>query len=308
MTGPVEEKQMSRPRLPPEIPVGQSAVAAAGAAQAAARLVADPPASHSVVTRILPRATCGESLPGGPAYRLFLAVPHRAAPAAGAPILYMLDGNAAFAALTPALLAAVPGLVVAGIGYDMEAAFARGPRNLDYTPAAPGVPPFPDPVQPAHLAGGAAVFLDRLCGPIRAGAEADLRIDPARRMLWGHSFGGLCTLTALLTRPEAFARYGIISPSVWWDPARIAALEAAAAFDAADPKRVYLAVGECEKHRGSPAPAAGAASGPPPLTMALAGRLAARPGLALTCAVLAGAVHIDSLAQSLPGSLALAAG
>lgn len=299
---------MPRPSLPPEIPVGQGRVAAGVAAPAGARLLAHPPASHRVVTRVLPRATCGESLPGGPAYRLFLAVPHRAPPPAGAPILYMLDGNAAFAALTPALLTSVPGLVVAGIGYDTKAAFARGPRNLDYTPAAPGVPPFPDPVQPAHLAGGAGVFLDRLCGPIRAEAEAGLRIDPARRMLWGHSFGGLCTLTALLTRPEEFACYGIISPSVWWDQACVAAQEAAARFDPAAPKRVYLAVGECEKHRGSPAPAAEAPGGPPPLTLALAERLATRPGLALTCEVLAGAVHIDSLARSLPGSLALAAG
>jgi predicted alpha/beta superfamily hydrolase len=304
MTGPVEEKQMSRPRLPPEIPVGQRPKAAL----AGARLIAHPPASHSVVTRLLPRVTCGESLPDGPAYRLFLAVPRAAAPAAGTPILYMLDGNAAFDHLTPALLASVPQLVVAGIGYDTQAQFARAPRNLDYTPAVPGTPPFPDPVQPAHLAGGAAAFLDRLCGPIRAEAEAGLRIDPARRMLWGHSFGGLCTLTALLTRPEDFARYGIISPSVWWDQALIEAQEAAARFDPAAPKRVYLAVGECEKHRGSPVPAAGARPGPPPLTMALAERLAARPGLALTCEVLAGAVHIDSLSRSLPGSLALAAG
>ena len=47
----------------------------------------------------------------GPGHRLFLAVPRGPAPERGWPVLYMLDGNAAFDFLTPEHLALAPGLV-----------------------------------------------------------------------------------------------------------------------------------------------------------------------------------------------------
>src|SRR5690606_29048646 len=48
----------------------------------------------------------------GPGHRLFLAVPRGTPPAAGWPVLYLLDGNAAFDFLTPTHLAMAPGLVL----------------------------------------------------------------------------------------------------------------------------------------------------------------------------------------------------
>ena len=54
----------------------------------------------------------------------------------------------------------------------------------------------------------------REAGVLRAAAEDGLRVDPSRRTLWGHSFGGLFTLYALLARPGSFARYAAISPSI----------------------------------------------------------------------------------------------
>ena len=96
-----------------------------------------------------------------------------------------------------------------------EAELARERRTLDFTaPDGPGDGLRPDPVHPGRTAGGAAIFHDRLTGPIRAAAEAGLPVDPARRTLWGHSFGGLFTLYALLARPGGFARYAAISPSI----------------------------------------------------------------------------------------------
>ena len=38
-----------------------------------------------------------------------------------------------------------------------------------------------------------------------------------RSILFGHSLGGLFVAYALLTRPDAFATYLAISPSLWWD-------------------------------------------------------------------------------------------
>jgi iron(III)-enterobactin esterase len=38
--------------------------------------------------------------------------------------------------------------------------------------------------------------------------------------LWGHSYGGLLVLHALLTRPGEFAHYAAASPSLWWTDIR----------------------------------------------------------------------------------------
>ena len=84
----------------------------------------------------------------------------------------MLDGNAAFDFLTPGDLAMAPGLAIVGIGYDTDRQFARERRTLDFTaPDGLGDGLRPDHVHPGRMAGGAAIFHDRLIGPLRAAAE-----------------------------------------------------------------------------------------------------------------------------------------
>ncbi len=245
-------------------------------------------------------------VPIGPGYRLFLAVPHGPAPAGGWPVLYMLDGNAAFDFLTPQDLAQAPGLVIVGIGYDTDRQFARELRTLDFTaPDGPGDGLRPDPVHPGRTAGGAAIFHDRLTGPLRAAAEQGLAIDPARRTLWGHSFGGLFTLYALLARPWGFARHAAISPSIWWDEPLIRRI-AQAATSAAAPARMPLlvALGDREKRSGSDGPPP---DGPAPATLDFVAGLAAHPGHRAQLHVLPGHVHIQTLAGSFPLVLPFAA-
>lgn len=281
----------SAPPLPPH-----------GGRDATLAILDTPPESHDVETFVLP----GDAARAGmPATRIFLARPRAAPPARGFPLLTMLDGNAAFDFLTPALLEAVPGLAVAGVGYDTDKQFARAPRVLDYSPPeAPGAGPRPDPHHPGRMAGGAEAFLDHLTGPVRAAIAARVATDPARGTLWGHSFGGLCTLYAMTARTGAFARYAIISPSVWWDAALAGRLVDGARFDPARPTCAYLALGDREKRTGSDGPPP---DGPAPATMALAARLGARPGLDLRVEVYPGAVHIATLPASFPATLALAA-
>lgn len=240
----------------------------------------------------------------GPGHRLFLAVPRGVAPAAGWPILYMLDGNAAFDHLTPAHLALVPGLAICGVGYDTDRRFSRDQRILDLTPPLePGAALRPDPAHPGRMAGGAEAFLDRLLGPLRAAAEAGLPIDPARRTLWGHSFGGLFTVFAMLTRPAAFARYAAISPSVWWAPELMGRIAATSTAPATTP--LLLALGDAEKRSGSTGPAP---DGPAPTTMALLEGLRAQPGITAQLHVLPGHVHIATLPGSFPLALPFALG
>ncbi|MDH2328432.1 alpha/beta hydrolase-fold protein [Cereibacter sp. SYSU M97828] len=230
-----------------------------------------------------------------PGHRLFIAVPRGRAPQAGWPVLYMLDGNAAFDFLTPEHLAMAAGLVLVGVGYDTDRQFARERRTFDFTP-----PDGPDGVRPDHvhegrMAGGAGRFLDQLTGPLRAEAERGLPVDPARRALWGHSFGGLFTLFAYLTQPKAFARFAAISPSVWWDEGLMQSIARSARADAP----LLLALSDAEKRSGADGPPP---DGPAPATMALAALL--RPDLH----ILPGLRHIDTLAASFPLALRFAQG
>ncbi|WP_323009255.1 alpha/beta hydrolase [Paracoccus sp. (in: a-proteobacteria)] len=238
----------------------------------------------------------------GPGYRLFLAVPKAPAPEQGWPVLYMLDGNAAFDFLTPEHLALVPGLMIVGIGYDIDRQFARELRTQDFTaPDGPGDGLRPDHVHEGRVAGGAAIFHDRLTGPLRAAAEAGLPANPARRTLWGHSFGGLFTLYALLARPAGFARYAAISPSIWWDEAlirRVAQDAAAASLP------LLVALGDREKRSGSDGPPP---DGPAPATMQFVADLADHPGHQAQVHVLKGHIHIQTLAGSFPLVLPFAA-
>ncbi len=244
----------------------------------------------------------------GPGHRLYLAVPKGRAPEAGWPVLYLLDGNAAFDFLTEEHLALVPGLMLVGVGYDTDRQFSRERRTLDFTApdqAAPGADQDgirPDHVHEGRMAGGAGLFLDRLTGPLRAAAEAGLPVDPARRTLWGHSFGGLFTLYAALSRPGAFSRYAAISPSIWWDEALIRRIAAAAAPHSAAPA-LMMALGDKEKRTGASGPAP---DGPAPATMDFVQGLAAHPGFRPEIHVLPDHVHIQTIAGSLPLALPFA--
>lgn len=262
-------------------------------------LTADPPSHRIDVLRVAV----------GPGHRLFRAVPKGDAPPEGWPVLYLLDGNAAFDFLTAEHLAMVPGLVLVGVGYDTDRQFARERRTLDFTapdPAAPGADAEglrPDPVHEGRIAGGAGQFLDRLTGPLRAAAEQGLEIDPARRTLWGHSFGGLFTLYALLAQPGAFARYAAISPSIWWDEPLIRRIAAGAAVPEIRPL-LMMALGDKEKRSGAGGPPP---DGPAPATMDFVAGLRDHPGLDPQIHVLRDHIHIQTIAGSLPLALPFAA-
>lgn len=233
----------------------------------------------------------------GPGHRLFIASPRQPAPAQGWPVVYLLDGNAAFDFLTQDHLDLAQGLVLVGVGYDTDRQFARERRTLDFTaPDGPGDGIRPDPVHPGRMAGGAAQFLDRLTGPIRQAVEQDLTIDPARRTLWGHSFGGLFALYTLLSNPNCFARFAAISPSIWWDERLIRRIAENAA-KMITPPPLLVALGDREKRSGSEGPPP---DGPAPATMNFLADLQRHPGLNSEIHVLPGFIHIETLAGSFP--------
>ncbi|MFT4192745.1 MAG: alpha/beta hydrolase-fold protein, partial [Comamonas sp.] len=153
-------------------------------------------------------------------YVMRIATPVRAAPPTGHPLIALLDGNAAFAALRPEHLAARDAAgdppVIVSLGYDTPLGFDVQARAFDYTPPldAPGVT-LAEQAR-GRIGGGAELFLDLLAGEILPEVHRRAPIDVRRTTLWGHSFGGLLALHTLFTRTALFTRYAVADPSMWW--------------------------------------------------------------------------------------------
>ena len=190
----------------------------------------------------------------GEHYQVMIAWPEGEPPAAGWPVLYMLDGedNFAIAALTARRLGRAGGR--SGVEPGIVVGIAAGPlprRVRDYTPATPGwaIPAG----QPAHglATGGAEAFLDLLERRVMPLVhDGRLRVDRTRETLAGHSFGGLLALHAALTRPALFDRVAAVSPSLWFGNGLIAR----EATSAPATTRILIAEGEGPPDtRGSPA-------------------------------------------------------
>src|SRR5207245_10620907 len=81
--------------------------------------------------------------------------------------------------------------------------------------------------------------------------QSTYRVDADDAAFFGHSQGGLFATYVLLTEPNTFRRYGIGSPSLWWDDNTMFDYEAQYA-DAHDdlPAKVFFSVGEHEDFDG----------------------------------------------------------
>ncbi|WP_292224604.1 alpha/beta hydrolase-fold protein [Brevundimonas sp.] len=158
------------------------------------------------------------SADGARVYRVQIGVPRKAAGAAGYPVAYLLDGDAAMARIDEALLgqlnAGDPPVIVT-VGYQGDRQFDVLARAYDYTPPAPDGAYVVDAA--GRPGGGADAFLTLLHDQIAPLVAAHVRIDAERSLLWGHSYGGLCVLHAALTRPDAYGRFVSVSPSLWWN-------------------------------------------------------------------------------------------
>lgn len=253
----------------------------------------------------------------GRTWRVWLQRPAGPAPAGGHPVLYVLDGNAAFA--LAAQLARndaqrPPGLrpdaaIVVGVGHPGDAAFHPAERQRDYTPPPPGG-------RATAQAGGADLMLDFIARELQPRIAQAFPVDARRQTLAGHSFGGLCVLHALFTRPAQFTRYAATSPSVWWNQGQV--LQAAAQFMQAHahaPRpfhaHLQLRVGSFEHAQAAATPERAAVQAERRLlerTEALAQRLAALawPELRVEMAVLPGLDHGGAMAPGLIDALALA--
>jgi uncharacterized protein len=184
-------------------------------------------------------------------YRVQVSVPAAPSPKDGYPVLYVLDGNAWFGPaveiarmreyekLTPTI---VVGIATAG------RSFFDVSRSYDFTPAGSvdrdfeGVP-----------LGGADEFLAFIDGTVKPWVGAHYHLDPHRRILFGHSLGGLFVLHALFKSPRSFDVYLAASPDIGFGDEVV--LKEAPAFKSDLRRtlpRVLVTVGSLES---SPSPA-----------------------------------------------------
>jgi predicted alpha/beta superfamily hydrolase len=159
-------------------------------------------------------------------WRITLYVPPGEAPAAGWPVLYLLDGNAVTATAIEIERAQAPypdatgiasRFAVVGIGYPGAEAYDGLRRSWDYTPPPGRSYPPHTAGGPVIRTGGADAFLDFVVTVLRPAIARRCRVDPARQALFGHSFGGLFVLYALARRPDAFSHWIAASPSIYWE-------------------------------------------------------------------------------------------
>lgn len=152
-------------------------------------------------------------------YWVQVGIPKRPAPAKGYPAIYMLDGNAAMAAITEADLAELDALsppVLVAVGHDTHARNDVIARAYDYTPPVSRDGGEIAPIVRGRPGGGAEIFAELIETAIKPKVESLAPIDRERQTLWGHSYGGLFALYVLAAHPEFYRNYAAGDPSFWW--------------------------------------------------------------------------------------------
>jgi predicted alpha/beta superfamily hydrolase len=158
------------------------------------------------------------------------------------PVLYLLDGQWDFKLLDSVIGGLVydkwmPQIVVVGITYSGDHPDYDALRAMDYTPS-PGEQPG---------SGDAPKFLRFLETELIPHVEKNYRGDPARRILGGHSLGGLFTLYTLFSKPTLFWGYLAGSPAIPWGNDFVVKQEAQFATKHKDlPARLFFGVGGAE--------------------------------------------------------------
>jgi uncharacterized protein len=160
----------------------------------------------------------------GRTYRIFVFKPNTPPPPSGFPVIVVTDGNMIFPLMatvdaTFALTGAAA--VVVGVGYATEDPMSLfSLRNRDLTPPTPLSSIEQRPGQPPvklEDCGGSELFFRFLIEELRPLVADAYSGDPDNQTLYGHSIGGMFTVSILLNHPESFRNFVASSPSVFWN-------------------------------------------------------------------------------------------
>lgn len=143
-------------------------------------------------------------------------------------VVFMVDANAQFPILLNSYAKiyangakqnakAVPKLsktvLIVGIGYDSPLAYDTKRRTRDLTPAASG--------EEYANGGGATEFYDFVKDELFPLVEKKYSTAKSDKIYFGHSFGGLFGIYALLRDDGIFDEFFIASPSLWWGESQL---------------------------------------------------------------------------------------
>ncbi|KAJ4370440.1 hypothetical protein N0V83_004958 [Neocucurbitaria cava] len=178
-------------------------------------------------TNVLPNTGFWKATNGSWEYQIQLAWPLNwttQAESTTVETMYVLDGNALGMTATDAWRRRrpvefnQPDSIVVSIGYPEtipDSPYSTG-RYYDYQPpVCPTCPPAAQPGVPSN-ADNFIHFIDTALRPwIRHTAFPNAHFD--RDALYGHSFGGLFALYALVVRPDLFDTFLSASPALFWN-------------------------------------------------------------------------------------------
>jgi uncharacterized protein len=195
----------------------------------------------------------------GKTYQLFVSLPKKYNPhdTTRYPVLYFLDGYYSFPIIAPTHVAldyenGIENVIIVSIA-DSVLGLSKWylSRLTDLTPsfnasddssvlAQMDLPPG------IIKSGGGADFLKTLRADIIPSIDKQYKTTNDRGIA-GHSLGGLFAAYCLVTAPDLFNRYGINSPSFWWDKKKIFAMEKSFSEKNKSLKaRVFMSAGSLE--------------------------------------------------------------
>jgi len=175
-------------------------------------------------------------------YQVFVHLPpsYEREPGRRYPVLYVTDADYAFPVIRQIgrrLNGEGPRIeefILVGLSY----AIGDDPvvsRTRDYTSAR------------VNGGGGGPAYQAYLKGHVLPFIEAQFRADPARRILLGHSYGGILGAQVMFSDPKLFSAYVLGSPSFWHGEAAMFATGAAYARQNRDlPADVFMYIGQYE--------------------------------------------------------------
>ena len=154
-------------------------------------------------------------------YLIQISVPAVEAPQQGFPVLYVLDGNAAFDSAANIAKSVGGGanrlglspVAIVAIGYPKQSTFDVEKRALDYTPQTS----VEFQKQAKYTYGGADQFIQFIEKELKPAIQTKIKVNSQQQSLFGHSFGGLFVLHTFFSQPHMFQRYIAASPSLWFD-------------------------------------------------------------------------------------------
>ena len=182
------------------------------------------------------------------------------------PVVYLTDANWYFGMVTEmvrvtAWCGSTTDAIIVGIGYPQDKDAAEVMRDSGALRRGDFLPVRDEKIEEVASkelgrkveTGGAGKFLEFIKQELIPTIESEFKADPKRRILAGHSYGGLFSAFALLKEPGLFESYIVASPSLeYGDNCIFKQEEEYARSHKKLPAKVYLNVGGLEESADDP--------------------------------------------------------